>query len=111
MDQTQARLRDITVELAEPELSQENIMRLNQEREGLLTNIDIIQQRLTNLQTDSTNAMRARNLSLIRQLNNEKQMLRLKQEELQPQEIEEITEIQLPQTNRTELKINVLTHF
>ena len=101
MDQTQARLRDITVELAEPELSQENIMRLNQEREGLLTNIDIIQQRLTNLQTDSTNAMRARNLSLIRQLNNEKQMLRLKQEELQPQEIEEIREIQLPQTNRT----------
>lgn len=101
MDQAQIRLRDITVELATPNLSPEIATNLQQERDQLTNDINILNQRLLNIPSEIQNAMKTRSISLISKLNQERNELKTKKERLQPEEIiEEITEITLPKTNK-----------
>ena len=101
MDQTQSRLRDITIELATPNLSPEIATNLQQERYQLTNDINILNQRLLNIPSEIQTAMKTRSISLISKLNQERNELKTKKERLQPEEIiEEITEITLPRTNK-----------
>lgn len=102
MDERQNRLRDITETLATPDIAQETITNLLQERDQLTNDIDTINQRLRNIPAELQNGMKTRRIKLITTLNQERNQLKTKLETLQPEEIiEEISEITIPKTNKT----------
>lgn len=101
MDERQNRLRDITETVATPDISQETITNLLQERDQLTNDIDTIIQRLRNIPAELQNALKTRQIKLITTLNQERNQLKTKLETLQPEEIiEEISEITIPKTNK-----------
>ena len=101
MDERQNRLRDITETVATPDISQETITNLLQERDQLTNDIDTINQRLRNIPAELQNAMKTRQIKLITTLNQERNQLKIKLETLQPEEIiEEIPEITIPKTSK-----------